>query len=78
MKICSFLVVRSVRLVDFGASFRVWMRHVKHPGPGEEKPTERRVRKLSGPSSSIGLVMEYNWRINGASLWEMERTGRTG
>ncbi|TNN53765.1 hypothetical protein EYF80_036022 [Liparis tanakae] len=33
----------------------------------------RGVGKLNGPDSSIGLVMGYNWRINGASRREMER-----
>ena len=34
---------------------------------------KRGVRKLNGSASSTGPVMENNWRINGASPWEMEK-----
>lgn len=38
---------------------------------------KRGVKKLNGPPSCIGPVMEYNWRINGPSMCEMERRRKT-
>lgn len=43
----------------------------------KREEAEREVRKLNGPVSSMGTVIEYNWRINGPSLWEMEGRRQT-